>query len=788
MNILIADDSADNRDLLKFMISQRGHKAIEASDGKMALKKVRTHRPDMVISDAVMPVMDGFQLLKELKTDRDLRGIPFVIVSGLYDSPEERRLAESLGASAFLTKSMRLDEMWGHIESALKASSPQACPSKKSLPTDEEFREDHMRIVVSKLKEKVEQLEKEIAERTKAEKALKQSEERFRKLVESTTDYIYTVEVMKGRPVNTVHGPGCVAVTGYEAEEYEANADLWVSMIPGEDRDAVREQASRVLAGECPPPIEHRIIHKNGHVRWVRATVVPRFNEKGVLVAYDGLIADNTERKELDIKIRNAATEWAVTFDSMADGVSVHSPDHTILRINETLCRILGKPRDEILGEKCYRLFHCSDEPISDCPLTRSLKTGEKEYIERFEPTVHGGRWIAISASPVRDEKGNIVKIIHAAKDITEQKSREERLRRQLQHMAALHSIDLAITSSLDRSVTLGVLLDKVTTELDIDAADVLLFNSHLQALEYAAGRGFRTHALRHTHLRIGECFAGRAALERRIVSISDMAETPGEFVRARLLADEGFVTYHAAPLVAKGQVKGVLEVFHRAAFNAEDDWLEFLQTLATQAAIAIDNASLFDELQRSHCDLIQAYETTLEGWSRAMDLRDKETEGHCRRVAEMTLLMARAMRVDSADQAQMYRGALLHDIGKIGVPDVILLKPGRLTEEEKEIMKRHTTHAHELLFPIHFLRPAIDIPYCHHERWDGNGYPRGLKGEEIPLAARIFSVIDVWDALRSDRPYRSAWSEERVREYIRSLAGVQFDPKVVDVFLNIEW
>ncbi|MDH4101372.1 MAG: PAS domain S-box protein [Nitrospirota bacterium] len=788
MKILIADDSADNRDLLKHMISQRGHTAIEAADGRAALKKVRTQRPDMVISDAVMPVMDGFQLLKELKTDRDLRGIPFIIVSGLYDSPEERRLAESLGASAFLTKSMRLDEMWGHIESAINNHPPQSCPERSSLPTDEEFREDHMRIVVSKLKEKVEQLEREVDERSKAEKALKQSEERFRKLVESTTDYIYTVEVSKGLPTNTVHGPGCVAVTGYEAEEYEADPRLWIRMIPEEDQDVVLAHSSMVLSGDSPPPLEHRITHKDGRIRWIRNTVVPRFNAKGTLIAYDGLIADITDHKELDITIRNAATEWSVTFDSMADGVSVHGADHTILRVNETLCRILDKSINEILGEKCYRLFHCTDEPISDCPLTKSVKTGEKEYIERFEPTVHGGRWIAISASPVKDEKGRVTKVIHAVRDITEQKKREEQLRRQLQHMAALHSIDLAITSSLDRSVTLGVILDKVTTELAIDAADVLLFNPHLQILEYAYGRGFRTQALRHTHLKIGECYAGKAALERRIITIPDMTETPGEFVRAKLLADEGFVTYHAAPLIAKGQVKGVLELFHRTSFNADDDWQEFLKTLATQAAIAIDSSSMLDELQRSHGELTQAYETTLEGWSRAMDLRDKETEGHCRRVAEMTLRMARAMGISSTDQAYMYRGALLHDIGKIGVPDHILLKPAPLTEEEWAIMKRHTIHAHDLLYPIQFLRPAIDIPYYHHEKWDGSGYPMGLKGEEIPIAARVFAVVDVWDALRSNRPYRPAWPEAKVREYIRSLSGTHFDPKIAEIFLAIEW
>ena len=167
------------------------------------------------------------------------------------------------------------------------------------------------------------------------------------------------------------------------------------------------------------------------------------------------------------------------------------------------------------------------------------------------------------------------------------------------------------------------------------------------------------------------------------------------------------------------------------------------------------------------------------------MDLRDHETEGHSRRVTEMTLRLARAMGLDEAELVHVRRGALLHDIGKMGIPDAILLKPGTLTDEEWQVMRRHPTYAYEMLSPIAFLRPALEIPYCHHEKWDGTGYPRGLKGEQIPLAARIFAAVDIWDALRSDRPYRKGWPEERVCEHIASLAGTHLDPAVVAAFLR---
>ncbi len=186
------------------------------------------------------------------------------------------------------------------------------------------------------------------------------------------------------------------------------------------------------------------------------------------------------------------------------------------------------------------------------------------------------------------------------------------------------------------------------------------------------------------------------------------------------------------------------------------------------------------------NAELTGAYDATIEGWSRALDMRDKETEGHCRRVTDLTLALARAMDLPSTDLVQVRRGALLHDIGKMGIPDAILLKPGPLDDGEWEIMRRHPVYAYEMLSPIEFLRPALAIPYCHHEKWDGTGYPDRLRGEEIPLPARLFAVVDVWDALRSDRPYRPGWPPDRVRAHIAAGAGTHFDPQVVEAFLAL--
>ncbi len=291
---------------------------------------------------------------------------------------------------------------------------------------------------------------------------------------------------------------------------------------------------------------------------------------------------------------------------------------------------------------------------------------------------------------------------------------------------------------------------------------------------------------MKHTHLRLGDGNAGRAALERQIIHIPNLNKIESDLERSPNFPDEDFLVYIGVPLVAKGQVKGVLEIFNRSPIQPDQEWMDLLKALAAQAAIAIDNAELFQGLQQSNQDLLMAYEFTLEGWAKALELRDAETQGHTQRVTEMTLRLARAMGVSEEQMVPIRQGTLLHDIGKMGIPDHILLKPGPLTEKEWKIMRMHPVYAHQLLSPIPYLHSALDIPYCHHEKWDGTGYPSGLKGDQIPLSARIFAVVDVWDALSSDRPYRDAWPEEKVHQYIREQAGKHFDPAVVEVFFKI--
>jgi HD-GYP domain-containing protein (c-di-GMP phosphodiesterase class II) len=394
-------------------------------------------------------------------------------------------------------------------------------------------------------------------------------------------------------------------------------------------------------------------------------------------------------------------------------------------------------------------------------------------------------RYVQCRGALVYDAAAQPVRFVGTAQDVSERKLSEIQIRQQIARLTALRNIDLAITSSFNLQFALSSVLTETINQLQVDAAAILLLQSEQQSMTYAAVQGFRSHDIAGASIPMEGSYAGQAVSKRRMVRIESLPERPDGKEVTQLLDSEGFITYFGVPLISKGKVLGVLEVFHRVALTPYPEWVEFLETITGQAAIAVDNFTLFENLQKSNLELQQAYDATIEGWSHALDLRDKETEGHTQRVTEMSQRLARIMGIKGETLLQMRRGALLHDIGKLGVPDGILLKPGQFTPEEWEVMAQHPQFAYDWLAPIAYLKEALAIPYCHHERWDGSGYPRGLKGEEIPLSARIFSVVDEWDAVTSDRPYRKAWPHERAVEYIRENSGKHFDPDVVEIFLN---
>ena len=353
-----------------------------------------------------------------------------------------------------------------------------------------------------------------------------------------------------------------------------------------------------------------------------------------------------------------------------------------------------------------------------------------------------------------------------------------------IQRLSILHEIDLAVSASLSISITLDLILNQIVSQIGIRAADVLLYNPQSHWLEYGAGRGFRGDKVRRTRFRLGQSLPGRAVLERSPVSKKNI-KLDFDFIQKHFLEDEKFTTYFAIPLVTKGQIKGVLELFHDELLSSDLELRDFFESLAAQAAIAMDNSDLFLDLKRSNLEITHAYDAVIERWAFSVEERQHGNENHGRRTTETTMILARALDVNDAQLIHIRRGALLHDIGTISVPESVLNKPGAFTKEETQIIQRHPIEAQKLLSHIDFLAPAMDIPFYHHERWDGTGYPHGLLGEQIPLAARIFAVADVWDALTTDKIYRKKWPLDDAIQYIQKNSGTQFDPAVVSVFMR---
>jgi PAS domain S-box-containing protein len=423
----------------------------------------------------------------------------------------------------------------------------------------------------------------------------------------------------------------------------------------------------------------------------------------------------------------------------------------------------------------------------NEMPMQIAASTGIPQLASEYEVVSENGSTFHLfgNAQPLLDKNGQPVGVVGVFLDITARKEAERTVQSQLKRMSALRTIDSAISMKMPLAKGMDVILDQVIEHLEVNAADILLFNAEKNRLEFGRGKGFQTRIIEETSIPIGEGVAGLVAAQKAPLKVAGLAKDP-RFSRSALLKAENFFAYHGAPLIVNEELLGVLEVFHRDKLEDEKEWVDYFETLAGQAAIAIDDARMFTGLRKLNRVLSKANEETIEGWSRAMDLRDHETEGHSQRVTEISIRLAKKMGLSKDAIIHIRRGALLHDIGKVGVPDNILLKNEVLTSEEWVIMKRHPQYAFDLLSPITFLHPALEIPYCHHEKWDGTGYPRGLKGESIPIAARIFAVVDVWDALRSDRSYRKGWEEARVLEYLKEQSGKHFDPNIVKVFSSM--
>jgi len=435
--------------------------------------------------------------------------------------------------------------------------------------------------------------------------------------------------------------------------------------------------------------------------------------------------------------------------EGMTDPIVVLDINNRIVDINPPALVALEKTTTQIIGLPSNEVFE--KWPIIVSELESRTVERKEIAIKSDDDTV----FYDLNISPIEDKMGHLIGRIIVARDITRHKTLEVSYRilsEELEQRVNQRTEELRQIAELYRAVV----------------------ENQTEFIVRWKPDGIRT-------------FANDAYC--RYFGITYNQALSSDFMP--LIVDEDRPAVEAKILRLKsGETNTETETHRVIKRDGSIGWQEWTdQAIRDEAGKLVEFLSVGRDVtarKQAEEDLATAYDTTLEGWARALELRDKETEGHSRRVTETTLTVARAMGFSEDDLVHIRRGSILHDIGKMGIPDEILRKNGPLTEEERAVVVKHPTTAHNLLKPIPYLEKAMDIPYCHHEKWDGTGYPRGLKGEEIPLAARIFAVVDVWDALSSDRPYRNAWSREKVTDYMVAETGKHFDPKVVDVFLKM--
>ena len=589
LHILMAEDSPDDAQLILLQLEQEGWEVeYRRVDTEAAFIASLDPSPDLILSDFAMPKFSGLQALRIVK-ERGLN-IPFILISGTIGE-EIAVEAMKLGADDYLMK-----DRLGRLGSAI-----QSIQNKKQLGE----------------------------EKIRADIALRNSEARFRSLIENSSD---EVSIVSADGSLLYESPSSNPTLGYESEEF-LNKSLF-ELIHPDDLERVQHQFAQLLQDPNQHPRDRfRLLHRDGTWRWVEAVGTNLLSEpavQGIVVNYH----DVTERVQVEARLQASESRYRLATRATNDVIWEWNPQTNQLTWAENAQFVFGYLPEDIGPDAAWwdDHIHPEDRQRVISRLDAFVNGGELVWLDEYRFLMKNGSYATISdhAYIDRDLNGQATRLIGAMSDITNRKQAEERIKHQIQQLSALRAIDIAISSTFDMKTSLTVLLDKVTSQLGASAACILLFNRPTHMLEYIAGNGFTSPLIQQTRLRVGDGLAGRAALERHALHIPDLAQADDPSLRTRLPVGEPFKAYYATPLIAKGDLKGVLEIFHHTDLYLDAEWLEFLDALTGQAAIAIDNAQLFENLQRAKTELehrvaertaeLHRMNIELEGANRAKD------------------------------------------------------------------------------------------------------------------------------------------------------------------------
>jgi len=728
IKILAIDANPDNLVALQAVIrdSFQDAKVLTASGGTAGIELAIKEKPNVILLNMGMQGMDGYEVARLIKADENLKHIPLVFLTALKIDKKIRIKALESGAEALLVRPFDETELITLVRAMIKIHA---------LTIREKQENEGLSRLVQ---ERTTNIENELEQRRRAEK---EAQAANAKLKQNQIALLHLMEEMKDE----------------NSARQKAEEDLKQHL---KELEILAEFSKALGQLMTPQQIGQKIVDLFGQeLNWQHIAIrhyLPESDSLSLLAFNQPGIINESERKM--VKDR---------FNAM------------ISRPGEGLSGWVWQTRQAMRVADVKQDKHYLD-------MFPGIKSG------LYVPIMAGERAIGVisleseelDAFSQADER--MVTTLTAQAGIALDNARlfEQTVKR-LNNIESLRQIDRAISSNFDMKSTLAIISETAQNQLDVSAVDILLYNQHSQILNYIYGHGFRNSGVRETNLDLMGSLAGQVVKARKKIEIAELKGVNAASLPANLVSEE-FVSYIGVPLIAKSKVNGVLEVFDRVNNKHDLDWYDYLEAFAHQASIAIDNSGLFENLQRLNIEMASEYDTTIGAWVQTLEIRDPSYTGHSRRVMEISVKIATALGIRGEKLLHLRHGVMMHDIGMLGIPESILLKPGKLTASEWDLVRQHPRIAYDLLSQISNWHKSLDIPYSHHEKWDGSGYPQGLKNDVIPLGARICAVADVYDTLQMERPFRSAWKKAQAADYIREGAGSHFDPEVVRIFFAL--